>query len=632
MSQPGLTVPVPVAATTGSTSMRRTRRFLRNPLGLGALGVLLLISVSAVLAPVVAPHDPNLIVLSETLLPPGGDHLLGTDTSGRDVLSRLLWGGRVSLQAGLIMITTAVLCGVPAGLMAGYFARWFDSLASWVANLLMSLPQILILLVVITSLGSGLVPTMIALGVLCSPDLFRLTRSVVISVREELYIDAARVSGLGHARIIFRHVLSVILGPVLVRVSFVFGLAIIVQSGLEFLGFGDSTKPSWGGMLSSAFQTFYRAPGLVVAPGAAIGLTVMCLVILGAALADTLDGSRPGRAGRTSSVPTPVGGAGEVTSSAVVGEDRGAPATDLTPHDALLRVEGLEVSYPGRDGGASSTVVRGATLHVRRGEVLGLVGESGSGKSQTSFGVLGLLPPEATVRAGRIDLAGTSLLGLSEKSFQALRGSTMAYIPQEPMSNLDPSFTVGHQLVKPIRVKLGLSRSEAAARAMDLLDRVGIADPRRTMASYPHQLSGGMAQRVLIAGAVSCDPELLIADEPTTALDVTVQADVLQLLRDLQKERQMGMILVTHNFGVVADLCDRVAVMQGGEIVEQRSVTELFADPHHPYTRMLLAATLEGVPPRSQRDGAGRDGVGRDGAEQLSAQRDDQSTGAETRR
>lgn len=165
------------------------RRFVRNPLGLIALGILLLITVAAILAPILAPYDPGLIVLSQTLLPPSPDHLLGTDASGRDVFSRILWGGRVSLQAGAIMIATAVLVGVPTGLIAGYFAKWFDGVASWASNLLMSLPEILIIIVVITSLGSGLAPTMITLGVLASPDLFRLTRSVVIGVREELYIE-----------------------------------------------------------------------------------------------------------------------------------------------------------------------------------------------------------------------------------------------------------------------------------------------------------------------------------------------------------------------------------------------------------------------------------------------------------
>ncbi len=577
-------------------SFRRIRRFVRNPLGMIALGVLAMISLAALFAPILAPYDPGLIVLSETLLPPSPEHLLGTDASGRDVFSRILWGGRVSLQAGAIMIATAILVGVPTGLLAGYFAKWFDGLASWASNLLMSLPEILIIIVVISSLGSGLAPTMITLGVLASPDLFRLTRSVVIGVREELYIDAARVSGLGNTRIIFRHVLSVIVGPLLVRASFVFGLAIIVQSGLEFLGFGDPTRPSWGGMLSEAFNTFFRAPELVFAPGAAIGLTVMSLVILGAAIADSLGAERaaPVRVSKRSVLALPA------TDAAPVIVDSGDSHGDTTPTDALLRVDNLRITYP-LEGGGEKTVVDGISLHVRRGEILGLVGESGSGKSQTSFGILGLLPPEARVSASVLTLGGESLLGRTEAHLQELRGVRMAYVPQEPMSNLDPSFTIARQLIKPMMYKLGVSKADATERAHALLSRVGIPDTARTMAAYPHQLSGGMAQRVLIAGAVSCDPELLIADEPTTALDVTVQADVLNLLRELQRERNMAMILVTHNFGVVADICDRVAVMKEGCIVEQRPVKELFASPHHEYTKMLLASTLEGAPARADR-------------------------------
>jgi len=577
---------------------RGLRRFLRNPLGIGAAVVLLTIVIAAVFAPFLAPYDPNLIVLTQALQPPSPEHWLGTDASGRDVLSRILWGGQVSLQAGVIMIATAVVVGVPTGLVAGFFAKWFDGVASWVSNLLMSLPEILIVIVVITTLGSGLAPTMITIGILASPDLFRLTRSVVIGVREELYIDAARVSGLGNARIIFRHVLSVVAGPLLVRASFVFGLAIIAQSGLEFLGFGNPERPSWGGMLSEAFATFFRAPELVFAPGAAIGLTVMSLVIFGAAIADAIGSDN---AVATRGTRATVSGSATVIERAESDESTVAETSDSGADDALLRVENLRVSYPvSSDKGvvADRAVVDGVSLHVNRGEILGLVGESGSGKSQTSFAILGLLPPEAMVSASAVSLAGDSLLGSTEAQLQKLRGVRMAYVPQEPLSNLDPSFTVASQLVTPMRYALGISRAEATERARALLARVGIPDTKRTMASYPHQLSGGMAQRVLIAGAVSCDPDLLIADEPTTALDVTVQAEVLNLLRELQRERNMAMILVTHNFGVVADICDRVAVMQAGHVVEQQPVRDLFASPQHDYTKMLLASTLEGAAPR----------------------------------
>ncbi|GAA2010009.1 dipeptide/oligopeptide/nickel ABC transporter permease/ATP-binding protein [Nakamurella flavida] len=615
---------LPAEAATLPASPARLKRFLRNPLGMTAAVILLLIVLSALFAPLIAPYDPNQVSLGDALLPAGADHLLGTDASGRDQWSRLLWAGRTSLEAGLIMVVTAILVGVPSGLLAGYAAGWFDGLASWIANLLMSLPQILILVVIITSLGNGLYPTMITLGILSSPDLFRLTRSVVVNVRNELYIDAARVSGLSPARIVFRHVLLVVLGPVLVRSSLVFGLAIIVQSGLEFLGFGQSDRPSWGRMLSEAFQTFYRAPDLVYPPGVAIGLTAVCLVIVAAAAADTLgaDRARRRRGRRGAVAPGTIAGpvVGDAVSDTAVPDTAGAdvpehpaggavvaPSVGVdgdVPEAAVLRVEGLTIAYPTQSGD-DRVVVDGVSLHLERGEVLGIVGESGSGKSQTSFGILGLLPPGARIDADRLELSGMDLRSAGERELQGLRGSRMAYIPQEPLSNLDPSFTVGHQLVKPMVRKLKVSRAQARATAVELLDRVGIADPRRVMASYPHQLSGGMAQRVLIAGAVSCDPEIVIADEPTTALDVTVQAEVLDLLRGLQRERNMGMILVTHNLGVVADICDRVAVMRDGRIVEQAPVGRLFADPRHEYTRSLLAATLEGAPSRVERDRAG---------------------------
>ncbi len=189
---------------------------------------------------------------------------------------------------------------------------------------------------------------------------------------------------------------------------------------------------------------------------------------------------------------------------------------------------------------------------------------------------------------------------VDQSQLSPLRGKRIAYIPQEPMSNLDPSFTIGAQLVRPMVKVLGISAAEARKRAADLLDSVGIPDPQRTMAAYPHEISGGMAQRVLIAGAISCEPDLIIADEPTTALDVTVQAEVLDVLRALQQRLQQGIVLVTHNFGVVADICDRVAVMQNGRLVEQGAVRDILRSPEHPYTRMLLDSMLEGKEPMTR--------------------------------
>jgi peptide/nickel transport system permease protein len=256
----------------------------------------------------------------------------------------------------------------------------------------------------------------------------------------------------------------------------------------------------------------------------------------------------------------------------------------------LLTVRNLWVKYP-QANGSEKAVVRGVSLDVAPGEIVGLVGESGSGKTQTAFSVLGLLPKEASVSADALAVAGESLLDKDAGAMRRLRGSAIAYIPQEPMANLDPSFTIGSQLVEGLSA--GMSRREAKDTVLQLLARVGITDPVRTFKSYPHQISGGMAQRVLIAGAVAGRPKLLIADEPTTALDVTIQAEILDLLRDLQGEYGMGVLLVTHNFGVVADLCDRVLVMRSGEIVESGDVRSIFHQPQHPYTRELIASILD---------------------------------------
>jgi peptide/nickel transport system permease protein len=257
--------------------------------------------------------------------------------------------------------------------------------------------------------------------------------------------------------------------------------------------------------------------------------------------------------------------------------------------DVILSVRGLRIAYPDAQGGVNE-VVHGVDLDVRRGEIHGLVGESGSGKSQIAFSTLGILPREAVILGGSILLDGEDLLA-DEARMRAARGRRIAYIPQEPMSNLDPSFTIGSQLSRGLRAARPMPKKDAKKLLVDLLVRVGITDPERVLRLYPHEISGGMAQRVLICGAVASDPDIIIADEPTTALDVTVQAEVLELLRELDHERGLAMILVTHNLGVVADICDVVSVMKDGNIVERADVDSLFAAPNQPYTQQLLASS-----------------------------------------
>jgi ABC-type dipeptide/oligopeptide/nickel transport system ATPase component/ABC-type dipeptide/oligopeptide/nickel transport system permease subunit len=580
MSAASAHMPAPAAQVKVSRS-NVLKRIVTNPLAVPALLVLAVIVASSVFAPLLAPFDPNYSDISSVLQTSSDTHPLGTDGGGRDVLSRLLFAGQVTLLAAVLAAVVAIGIGVPAGLMAGYYGGAFDSAANWITNMLMSLPGIIVLLAVRAALGPSVWVSMIVFGVLLSPSFYRLTRTAVRSVRNELYVDAAKVSGLSDGRIMTRHVFSVVRAPIIIQTAMVSGIAIAIQSGLEFLGLGDPTVPTWGVMLSEGFRNAFVFPQLMLWPGLAIALTTVSLAVLGNAVRDALEDGQKAPGGNKSRKKP----AQKKTAAAGVDVPIAAPviADPVKDSNHLLTVDGLGVGYP-QAGGTVKHVVNGVSLHVEPGEVLGIVGESGSGKSQTAFSVLGLLPETAQITGGSIRFKGKDLVAHSESrmaqsKIAALRGKGIAYIPQEPMSNLDPAFTIGYQLVRPM-VKV-----------------LGISNPQRTFDAYPHEVSGGMAQRVLIAGAVSCEPDLLIADEPTTALDVTVQAEVLDLLRDLQKRLGMGMIMVTHNFGVVADICDRVAVMQHGVLVEEGDVRSILRSPQHPYTRQLLDSTLEGKEP-----------------------------------
>lgn len=586
--------------TTATDSARReaarqgtVHRLIRNPLGVVALLIIATIVVAAIIGPLVAPFDPHHANLANAFQPPGNGHLLGTDGAGRDIFSRLLVGSRTTLLAAALAVAVAAGIGVPLGLMAGYYGGWLDSVFDWVSNVVLSIPAIIILLAVTAALGKTVWVSMTVFGVLMAPGFYRLTQATVRTVRNELYVDAARVAGLSDFKIISRHILSVVRAPLIIEASVLAGIAIIIQASLGFLGLGDPTVPSWGAMLNAAFLNLYNAPILTLWPGLAITLAIGAFIVLGNALRDALeDTAKAPRRSRKR--------ARAAIQAAPAPRAEGAAAPVAATSDHLLSVSDIRVGYPSADGGVNE-VVSGVSFQVDRGQVLGLVGESGSGKTQTAFTILGLLPSEAIVCAGSVYFEQTAVIGdgsrLSDKQMSSLRGRRIAYIPQEPMSNLDPNFTIGHQLARPLVKLLGMSRADAKARALELLATVGIPEPARTFAAYPHQVSGGMAQRVLIAGAVSCDPDLLIADEPTTALDVTVQAEVLDLLRNLQGQLNMGVVLVTHDFGVVADVCDRVVVMRHGRMVETGDVRTILRSPQQAYTQELLAATLHDKEP-----------------------------------
>jgi len=547
-----------------------------------------LLAAVAILRPWIQPYPASQVTLNLTNSPPFTSRfILGGDQAGRDILSRLIASTTGAFESAALLLLVAGSLGVIGGMAAGYFAGKVDAISSWIFSVFMAVPAVVILISLYALLGVSTSGAMVVFGVLLAPQMYWVVRTVTRDVRQQLYIDAAKVSGLSDYRIIRRHVLAAIRAPMILMAAGLAAAGIGVQAGLQFLGLGDATVPTLGGMLSDAFNNIYAYPIQLLWPAALLALITGAFTLISVGLRDALEG--------THAKPT----RGQLDRAQVVvlpAASSPRAMVEQAPAVHLMTVERLRLGY--LHGNEVHEVVRDVSVHVETGEILGIVGESGSGKSQTVFAMLGLLPEAALVLGGSIRLEGAELVGRSPKEWQRLRRSEVAYVPQEPTSNLDPTYSVGAQLVEGIRAQLGLSRSEAEALALSLLERVGIGDPNRVMSSYPHQISGGMAQRVLIAGAVANRPKLLIADEPTTALDVTIQAEVLDLIRDLQRERGMAVIIVTHNFGVVADLCDRVVVMRNGRIVESGAVQDVFYHPENEHTKALLAAVLDDAPLR----------------------------------
>lgn len=581
----------PVKATAPATEPRAHRRSdlrrrLRQPATIVALAWILLLVLASVAPALLAPQNPLSQNLASGLQGPSPEHWLGTDRLGRDLLSRLIFGTGPVMAATLTATTVAVLIGVPLGLIAGYASGAWDSVISRVADGLFSLPAIIIVLAAASLFGNDLTVAMSVFGIIVSAGFIRLVRASTKAIRTELFIDAGRVQGLSSWRIVVRHILPNILTPVIVQLSLGLGLGCLAVAGLTFLGLGPAPPaPTWGGSINEATQVLTVSPWQMAPPGLVIILTVLSFNFLGDAIIDRPLPRNPRRR-RGSPKAAYKSRSPRTTSHDAVSEH---PA----PEGALLVVDGLTVTATTRGGDVE--LLRDVSFSLREGESMALVGESGCGKSVTSRAVLGMLSAGAHISAGRVLLAGQDVSQLSEGRWTSIRGSKIAYVAQDPLVALDPCFSVQSLLVEALRRHRRLTRSQARSEAVELLDRVGIPQPEAMLRRFAHQLSGGTAQRVAIALALTGSPRLLIADEPTTALDVTVQAEILELLRRLQKESGMAVLLVTHDFGVVADFCSRAVVMYAGQVIEEAPVTELFTSPSHPYTKLLLAATPHGA-------------------------------------
>ncbi len=547
-----------------------------NRLATAGLIVLLLITALALAAPWLPLPDPDITDPANRLLRPGAQgHILGTDSLGRDLLSRLIWGSRVSLAVGLSASLIAAVFGSLIGLVAGYAGGRTDALLMRGVDMVMAFPYILLALAIVAVLGPGLINALYAIAIVNIPFFARNIRGITLGLSKREFVDAARLSGKSHWQILFGEVLPNVMPIIIITISTTVGWMILETAGLSFLGLGaQPPQADLGSMLGEGRKILFTSPHVSVVPGVMIFLVVMSINLLGDGIRDVLDPRL-----RSGALMRPVARTA-VTRQSV-------PARAVTESAALLEVRHLSTQF--HIGSEIYQATGGIHLQLAAGECLGLVGESGSGKSVTAMSIMGLVPsPPGQIAGGAAWLEGEDLFGVSNERLRELRGSAVAHVFQDPLSTLHPLYRIGDQVIEAIQAHSPLNRRDARECATALLKQVRIPNAEQRLDAYPHELSGGMRQRVCIAIALANDPKVLIADEPTTALDVTVQAQILSLMNRLRHERQAAILFITHDFGVVSAICDRVAVMYAGKIVETGSTADILATPAHPYTARLI--------------------------------------------
>lgn len=602
-----------------------------------ALSFIAVIALVAIFAPWLAPHDP----LASTGAPigaPNSEYLFGTDRQGRDILSRLMYGARASLQVGLGAVALALIMGGILGALAATSSKFVSELIMRVMDVLMAFPGIALAAVLLASLGNSVGTIIFTIAVVYTPQLARVVRAQVLAAWDEDYVRAERVMGAPRFYILLKHVVRNTIAPVLVFATVMVADAIILEASLSFLSAGvRPPNPSWGNVIADG-RALVLAGGwwATTFAGAIILLTVLALNVLSEGMTDAMVNPKLRRkvkiddssvvagttAGALTAAPSTADDKSIAAASPEAQEQDAAPwgepvkhagsrpaserdavaaanlagvleelksaetrRTDRLQADAsarvILEVKDLSIYFPERFG--DTPVVDRVSFTVTEGQTMGLVGESGSGKSITSLAIIGLLDKKAKI-TGSVLFEGQELVGASEAEFQKLRGSVISMVYQDALSSLNPSMLIKDQM-KQLTRRGGRKSPEELLRLVKL-------DPERTLASYPHELSGGQRQRVLIAMALSRSPKLVIADEPTTALDVTVQAEVIKLLNELREQLGFAMIFVSHDLALVAQVAHRISVMYAGQIVEAGSTSQLLTNPMHEYTRGLLGSVL----------------------------------------
>jgi peptide/nickel transport system permease protein len=551
------------------------RHLLRRPASAISAVIVLFALAVALAAPYLPLPDPTAMAAAP-YEPPGPEHWLGTDNFGRDLLSRLVWGTRLALLVAIVSSQASSLLGILLGSLSGYFGGWVDAVASRSFDVFLLIPTFFLVLLIVALFGSGIQFTMIAIALTTWPRSARIMRSQVLSLKSRTYVQAALSSGASHPWVLARHIVPNGLAPIVTDGTILMGFAILTEAGLSFLGLGDQNSVSWGRMIFEGQRHLRLAPWMSIFPGLALLVLVAALNLLGDGLNHALNPQLRRQSLRARRLP-PVQ----------------LPATQPTP-GPILEVRDLRLEY--RLEHLSIRAVDGVAFDLPAGGSLGIVGESGCGKSSLGAALLQVMAPNAAISAGDVRFAGQPLLQQGRAvqvdgrdAIQSVRWTRLSTIFQSAINALNPVMTVKTQLVEAYRLhKPQASREAALERISALFDLIGI--PRGRMDAYPHELSGGMRQRVMIALSLLHEPELVIADEPTTALDVLIQDQILGEIDALRQRLGLALILITHDMGIVAETCDRVAVMYAGEIVELAPTAVLFERPTHPYTKALIAS------------------------------------------
>ena len=548
---------------------------MRQPAVAVSLVVVGLMLAAAILVPWLGLPEPDAMA-AKPFLPPGAAHWLGTDNYGRDVLARLVWGSRTAMAVaiGSSLLSTAI--GVAFGAVAGFYGGWPDIVMSRVFDVFLLIPIFFLVLVMVSLFGASLGFTMIAIAMTTWPRSGRIMRSQVLTMKARTYVQAALASGASPGQALRRHVIPNSLAPLVTDGTLLMGTAILTEAGLSFLGLGDQNTISWGRMIYEGQRYLRLAPWLSIFPGLSMLLLVLALNLLGDGLNLALN---PGLR-RRGAAPRRL---------------RRVAAAAAREENVLLAVENLRLVY--HDRRRELHAVDGVSFTLARGEALGIVGESGCGKSSLTAALMQMLPANAELSGGTVRFGGETVLRdgavpvfRGRPVFDGIRWRRAAIVFQSAMNALNPVLTVGQQLTEAYLLHSPTARpGDVAARIAALFEMVDI--PRTRLSAYPHELSGGMLQRVMIALALLLEPQLLIADEPTTALDVLTQGQILREIAALRRRMSLALILISHDMGVVAESCDRIAVMYAGEIVEIAPTDAIFLRPCHPYTRALIGAS-----------------------------------------